>query len=90
MIDPNENTKVEEKEKKKDTPNRRRKERINSFGRRLRRLQDIGSVNSERKKEDESDEVTVQSTGGDLKRVLLVKTENLTHEPFEQTQEIKV
>ena len=53
------------------------------MSRKLSRLQKLSSINGD-SKDDDIEDFKKSS------KILIVKNENLTHEPFEKTQEIKV
>ena len=77
----------------KKSPNKKRRERLSYLDCRLKRLKNIAAAN--KKNEEEGTENNIKEGGESAEEshtphILMARTVNLTHEPFEQTQEVKV
>ena len=78
------------------SPNKKRRERLSYMylDRRLKRLKKIAAANK-KENEEEGTENSIKEGGesageSHTPHILMARTVNLTHEPFEQTQEVKV
>ena len=83
-----------EEPKPEKSPNKKRRERLSYLDRRLKRLKNIAAANK-MENEEEGTENSIKEGGesageSHTPHILMARTVNLTHEPFEQTQEVKV
>ena len=83
-----------EEPKPEKSPNKKRRERLSYLDLRLKRLKNIAAANK-KIEEEEGTENNIKEGGESAEEshtphILMARTVNLTHEPFEQTQEVKV
>ncbi len=68
----------------------KKKETSSYLNRRLKRLRDIAVANNNKTTVGKVDEVGGANSDTPPSRVLMAKTENFVHKPFQQNQEVKV